>query len=53
MKHGAETLWPPRLVADLRQWLCRRYPDKDQNLLGVAANQIDGWCAMCCVPIAA
>lgn len=41
MKHSTETLWPPRLVADLRQWLCRRYPDKDQNLLGVAANQID------------
>jgi hypothetical protein len=42
VKHVARTLWPPRLAADLRQWLCNRHPDKDQNVLGVAANQIDG-----------
>lgn len=37
-----DTLWPPRLAADLKLWLCEQYPDKDRNLLGVAANQIDG-----------
>ncbi|WP_156041840.1 hypothetical protein [Bradyrhizobium sp. URHD0069] len=35
-------LWPKRRVDDLRDWLAKRYPSADANLVGVAAQQIDG-----------
>ena len=42
MKKPVEILWPPRLNAELREWLVARYPETTLNVIGLAAIQIDG-----------